>query len=391
MVYEEAEALLQEMLAPLTTEQFFDSAGRACLEVKGGADHPRRRLFGDDPKATVLNAFGTHASELDCHSESLKQPPPEARTVSTSDEFLKLIESFHDRGYTVRVPDVLPLSPKLQLVARALECLLRQPVGSSLFWSRAGAKAPVHYDKRDNIIVQLEGRKRWFISSDLPGLQNNWQQVGEPLPHLQRHRVVDVEPGDLIYIPRGTPHTVESTTESLHLAILFVPVTLRDAIIAAVDHLSDSDGTLRETAVSRVEAADIAALTNVLCAGVSSLLEHCRSETFVQSALELRSSRVIADLPALPKPVAPPRGIASETRVRQSPLAICDLRQSFASIDFSQPGGHVAVHPGVELELRFIASTASFRVRDIPGQSSEEVKVALVTRLIASGFLELAG
>ena len=36
MVYEEAEALLQEMLAPLTTEQFFDSVGRACLEAKGG-------------------------------------------------------------------------------------------------------------------------------------------------------------------------------------------------------------------------------------------------------------------------------------------------------------------------------------------------------------------
>ena len=389
MVHEEAEALLQEMLAPLTAEQFFDSVGRAFLEVKGGADHPRRRLFGDNPKTTVLNAFGTHASELDCHSESPKQPPPQARAVSTSDEFLKLIESFHDRGYTVRVPDVLPLSPKLQRVARALECLLHQPVGCSLFWSRAGAKAAVHYDKRDNIIVQLEGRKRWFISTDPPGLQNNWQQVGEPLPHLQRHRVVDVEPGDLIYIPRGTPHTVESTTDSLHLAILFVPLTLRDAIIAAVDRLSDSDRAFRETAVGRMRAADIAALTATISAGVSSLLAHCRTDAFVESALQLRSSRMIADLPALPKPQAPARSITRETRVRQSPLAICDLRSSFGSIDFSQPGGHVAVHPGVEPELRFIGSTASFRVRDIPGQSSDEVKLALVARLIASGFLEV--
>jgi mannose-6-phosphate isomerase-like protein (cupin superfamily) len=391
MIDEEAEALLQQMLAPFTTEKFFDAVGRASFEVKGGPDHPRRRLFGGDPKATVLNGFATHASELDCHTESPTQPPPQARPVSTSDEFLKLIESFHERGYTVRVPDVVSLSPKLQLFARALECLLHQPVGTSLFWSRAGAKAAVHYDKRDNIIVQLEGRKRWLISSDPPGLQNNWQQVGEPLPHLQRHRIVDVEPGDLIYIPRGTPHTVESTTESLHVAILFVPLTLRDLIIAAVDHLSDSDRGFRETAVSRVRAADMGALSDAVSDGVSRLLEQCRSEAFVRSALELRSSRMIGDLPALPKQTAPAKGLTGETRVRQAPLAISDVRLSFGSLDFTQPGGHVAVHPGVEPELRFIASTASFQVRDIPGQSSQEVKLALVSRLIASGFLEVAG
>ena len=220
--------------------------------------------------------------------------------------------------------------PGLQLAARALECLLHQPVGSSLFWSRAGAKAAVHYDKRDNMIVQLEGRKRWFISTDPPGLQNNWQQVGEPLPNLQRHCVVDVEPGDLIYIPRGTPHTVELTTKSLHLAILFVPLTLREAIIAAVDHLSDSDRSFRETAVSRVQAADIAALTNILSARVLQLARTLPVETFVQNALELRSSRMIADLPALPKPEAPPRSITRETCVRHSPLAICDFRSSSA-------------------------------------------------------------
>ena len=60
---------------------------------------------------------------------------------------------------------------------------------------------------------------------------------------------------------------MESTTDSLHLAILFVPLTLRDAIIAAVDRLSDSDRAFRETAVGRMRAADIAALTATISAG----------------------------------------------------------------------------------------------------------------------------
>ena len=389
MIYDQAEALLTQMLAPLTTDAFFDAVGTSCLDVKGSPSHPRSKLFGDDPKRTVLDAFRTHSSELDCHARAPTQPAPEPKAVSSSDEFLALIGTYHERGYTVRVPDVVPLAPELQRFARALEFMVRQPVSASLFWSAAGAQAVVHYDKRDNIIVQLEGRKRWFISTDEPGLQNKWKQVGEPLPHLQRHRIVDVEPGDLIYIPRGTPHTVESTSESLHLAILFEPVTLRDAIIAALDRLSDSDRALRERAISRVQDANMDAVAASVIEGLGRLLAQCQAPGFLKEAMDLRVSRMTADLPPLPKPG--PVSVTRDTRVSQSPLAISWLRPSFASLDFAQPGGHIAVHPGVEAELQFIASTDSFRVADVPGAASEEVKIALVSRLIDSGFLEVRG
>jgi hypothetical protein len=75
--------------------------------------------------------------------------------------------------------------------------------------------------------------------------------------------------------------------------------------------------------------------------------------------------------------------------VRQSPLAISELRHSFTSLDLSHPGSRIAIHPGVEPELRFITSTEAFRVADIPGASGEDVKIALVTRLVQSGFLEV--
>jgi bifunctional lysine-specific demethylase and histidyl-hydroxylase MINA len=389
MTPERADAILAETLAPMTTDEFFTVVGKTCFDLQGGTAHPRRRLFGDDPKRTILDAFGTHSSELDCHAKAATQPAPTPRAVSNSDEFLALIESFHKRGYTVRVPGVISLAPELQRFARALECMIRQPVGSSLFWSTAGAQAIVHYDKRDNIIIQLEGKKRWFISTDPPGLQNSWEQVGEALPHLQRHRIVDVGPGDLIYIPRGTPHTVESTTESLHVALLFEPITLREAIIAALDYLSDHDRTFRETAISRVQDTDFVALSSQIVEGLGQLLTQSKSQDFLKAATDLRSSRFTVDLPPLGHRSAGPP-ITRDTRVRQSPLAISHLRHSLASLDFSQPGGHIAVHPGVERELQFIASTQSFRVAEVPGGSSGDVKIALVNKLVDSGFLEVA-
>jgi hypothetical protein len=383
MNVEEAKALVQTILEPMPLETFFQALGRSVFEAPGGPAHLRAGLFGEDPVGTALGAYGALSERLDCHGVSPAAPPPGPRKVDGEAEFRALIHAYHERDYTVRMPEVVSLSPPLQRFARALELLLRQPVDASLFWSKAGAGAIVHYDNRDNLVVQLHGHKRWYVSTDPPGLQNNWPQIGEPLPQLQNHRVIDVGPGDLLYIPRGTPHTVDSVSESLHLAVLFVPTTLRDVLVAAIDHLSDSDRALRERAP---EAGD---LSIEAVKAVERLLARFRSAGFVDSAMKHRSSRFVSGLPALPRPREVP-AVTAETRVRHAPLALFHLRHARELLDLSFPGDHLAVHPGVEEELRFIRDTPGFRVRDIPGASSPEVRAALVQRLIASGLLEPA-
>ncbi|HEX8238180.1 MAG TPA: cupin domain-containing protein [Allosphingosinicella sp.] len=386
MNVEEAEAVLRAVLDPIPLDTFFAALGRGVLDASGGPGHERAALFGDDPVATALSAHSSHSDRLDCHGVNAAQPPPGARKVADAAGFRALIEAYHERDYTVRIPEVIPLSPRLRRFGRALERLLHQPVDASLFWSKAGAGAIVHYDNRDNLAVQLHGRKRWYVSTDPPGLQNNWRHFGEPLPSLPRHRVIDVGPGDLLYIPRGTPHTVESTSESLHLAVLFVPKTLRDVLIAAVDLMSDLDRSWRETAVERIDDG-LGGLPERALRGLERLAGQCRSGDFVEAAIEHQSSRFVSALPALPRPGQVP-GLSAETWVRHSPLAIFHLRRTGDLIDFAFPGDHLAVHPGVEGELRFIRDTVRFRVRDLPGAASLEVKAALVGRLVAGGVLE---
>lgn len=388
MNIDEAQAVLKDVLEPLPLETFFEALGRTVLDVTGGSAPARATLFGDDPVRTALGAHPTHSERLDCHGVNPALPPPGPRKVADATEFRKLIEAYHQRDYTVRMPEVVPLSPPLQRFARALELLLHQPVDASLFWSKAGAGAVVHYDNRDNLVFQLHGRKRWYVSTDPPGLQNNWKHIGEPLPYLQRHRVIDVGPGDLLYIPRGTPHTVDSVSESLHLAVLFVPTTLRDALIAAIDHLSDSDRSLRETVAGRIDGGP-AGLPSQVEGGLERLIARCRSAGFFEAALKHRSSRFVGDLPALPGPQAVPN-VSPGMRVRHAPLAIFHLRRAGEWLDLAFPGNRLAIHPGVEEELRFIQATTEFRILDIPGASSEEVRVALVGRLMAAGLLEPA-
>ena len=194
-----------------------------------------------------------------------------------------------------------------------------------MFWSGPGAKAPVHYDEYDIIVIQLEGSKRWFVSTDPPGLNNQWKRPGETPPTMERYQTVTLEPGDVAYLPRGTPHTVESLTESIHLSIGFVPVTLRDAMIAAIDLLSDRDRSLRTGVAPEAGATNGGndALADQVRAAFGLLLASSDAG-FMDEAMALRSARMVFDLPKL-APANAAVTIGAQTRVRHTPLAIAHL------------------------------------------------------------------
>ncbi len=66
------------------------------------------------------------------------------------------------------------------------------------------------------------------------------------------------------------------------------------------------------------------------------------------------------------------------------------LTATASTIDFAYPGGHLNIHRGAEPAVVFIARTPAFRVRDIPGELGDDVRLALVQRFVASGVLEVA-
>ena len=235
MIVAEAEHCVAALVAPIALDRFLEAVrGGESIDTASDTGHRRAALLGSDPAATILAAFKTHATGLDCHSPAPLALPPEAGTIATAADFGALVRAYHDRNYTVRIPKAPSLHPRAQAVARALEILIHAPVDASVFWSRAGARAKVHYDNNDNIAIQLTGRKRWFVSTEPWNPRNPWRDPGEGETQLGAHRVVDAEPGDLLFIPRGLAHCVESTTDSIHLALLFTPLPWRAAGVVVV-------------------------------------------------------------------------------------------------------------------------------------------------------------
>jgi len=388
MIRDEALALIDDMLAPLTADAFFaDHLGRAIAVVPGAADHRRTQLLGPDPRATVLAAWQTHPELFGFHADGVTGPPPPRDNIDGPDAFAALVAEHQARGYTVHIPDLVPLSAPLRRFVTALELMLHQPVKASLFWSRPGNRAPVHYDDRDNIAIQLVGRKRWFVSTETPNLHNPWRGVAEGPEQLGPHRVIDAAPGDLLFLPRGLRHTVETIEESLHLSVTLVPITVRDALVAALDHLSDYDRSLRDTALGRFDelGTSLDTIQAQLVRGLDSLVAQCRSPGFVASALQRRSSRVIGDMPKLP-PSDRPATLSAATELAHAEGAMTMMLATPELIDFALPGTHLHIHRGAEEALRFIAATSRFHLGDVPGLD-DPLRVALAERLLQSGFL----
>jgi len=392
MNYRDAMLRLQQFLAPMAAEEFLDRTLVGGFRRIGGEALPvRTALLGADPQALLLAAVHL-AAQLTCHSASLVGPAISLAPAADAADFRARIGELHARGFAVCFPALRPLSPPLDLLARALEMLLHEPVTARASWCGAGMQGAVGAEDHDVIIVQLQGSARWQLSTRLSELNNTWKTPTDAAPDLGPHETIDLRPGELLYLPRGTLHSVASEGESLHLALGFTPFTVRAAVIAALDHLSDIDRgwrmtfggplalQLRGPAVERLMPSTVEAAANLASA--------CKTPGFLASALQARSARVVAALQPLPAPRSLPV-IDLDTELIQSDSAFCHLIGTPEQIDVSYPGGHLYVPRSAQPAVEYVVNTPRFCVRDIPADS-DELRLSLATRFLGIGFLQSA-
>ena len=145
-------------------------------------------------------------------------------------------------GDTVVLQGLHHTDRRLARVANNLALALDHPVQINAYFSPADARGlDLHFDYHDVFVVQLGGSKRWRIWKPLPRTTDpvkgahtiarpSFDEVGEPLLDLT------LEAGDCLYLPRGYPHSAETTDRrSEHLTIGLVAVTWQRLIRKAID------------------------------------------------------------------------------------------------------------------------------------------------------------
>lgn len=167
-------------------------------------------------------------------------------------------------GLTVHLHDAAAILPGAEDALRALENELQAPARSArvaVFASPAGDGLPLHFDGEDVISIQLVGRKRFeFAPVDGlrapvgpqygPGMMASddlYPQCGAGFPGGEPVACDSVEmlPGSVLFIGRGTWHRTQAQEDSLAVSIVVRPPVAADAVLAQLRALLLQDARWR--------------------------------------------------------------------------------------------------------------------------------------------------
>ncbi len=165
-----------------------------------------------------------------------------------------------------------------------------------------------HYDVHDVFVLQIAGRKQWRSWEPVVAapLDNQpWESVrDEVAARAQQQPLIDtvLEPGDALYLPRGTIHAAVAQGEtSLHLTVGVHPVS-RYQLVRHLLELAQDDPQLRTSLPMGVDLADPAVLATELADTVAAL--HARLDRIPAVDVARRVGNNLMHR-TRPEPVAP--------------------------------------------------------------------------------------
>jgi len=313
--------------------------------------------------------------------------------ITEPQKFWATVTTAFDQGYTFGLLTIEQVYPKLRKFYSKIEDELGSIVSGSVYVSPPNTQGfAAHCDRDDVYAMQIWGKKRWEIWQPLDELSLRGGRLSEEDLSKQGQPVIDiwVEPGDLLYVPRGWIHRVSSgDSVSLHSTLVPDACTWRDLLLInfkqVLDHYvefrrglppnymqlsaAQLESTFKSLLQLAIDESDIKAPLNSL------------RETVIDK-LQLRTDSYFCQLDKL-------HLLALDTqltkRYRQSFSYI--LAEDATHVKLSFPGNKLALPVQVLPCLDFIANQESFCPREIPLTMEENIKIQFVKDLIKAGFL----
>ena len=253
-----------------------------------------------------------------------------------------------------------------------------------------------HYDVHDVFVLQLAGRKHWTVHAPVcpdPLRDQPWDRYADAVTAAARDElpVLDavLEPGDVLYLPRGYLHAATTLGGvSAHLT-LGVHTVSRFALVEALCALVADDPDLRRSLPLGLDPADPEALAPHLRATLDALtgaLHRVPAERVAHRVHE----RVWAG--NRPEPVSPLAHTAftdelgAGDAVRRRAGLRYRLRENADRVVLELPDRTMTLPAATAGALRALLDGQTVTVGELPGLDSAD-QLVLVRRLLREGVL----
>jgi ribosomal protein L16 Arg81 hydroxylase len=165
---------------------------------------------------------------------------PESYTINVkhgADVFNGMIDTdkvvaAYRSGASVALPELHLSWEPLGALCSALEAYFDHAVRANAYITPGNSKAfALHYDTHEVFVLQIGGKKHWRVY-DSPVSLPLVAQKFNPQGYITRQPLFEVvlEPGDLLYLPRGYVHAAGTTSDtfSAHVTVGITPFTWID-------------------------------------------------------------------------------------------------------------------------------------------------------------------
>ena len=253
-----------------------------------------------------------------------------------------------------------------------------------------------HYDVHDVFVLQVAGRKRWTIHEpvvDGPLANQPWDaRRGEVEARAAQDPILDtvLEPGDAVYLPRGTIHAAEALGElSIHLTVGVHPFTRYDLVKRLLEAVQD-DPALRASLPMGVDLADPTVLAPALEETVDALRRALTDVPVTRVADELGTNLMRRTRPEALGPLAQleladrltpdtPVRLRGALRYRLTDSGSDRLRIVLLDRTVELPAGTADA-------VKVALTGAPFTPAELPGLGPDE-QLTLTRRLVREGLL----
>jgi quercetin dioxygenase-like cupin family protein len=303
----------------------------------------------------------------------------------------RVLEAYQ-QGATILLQRLDRTWPALGALCRALEERVRHPADANVYLTPKAAQGfGAHYDAHDVFILQISGTKHWRLYGapfPLPLESQPFdRRTIDPGPCLQE---LDVHPGDLIYLPRGTIHeALTSESSSLHVTVGITPQTWTDALVAAVLARAGADPRLREALP--LSESDASARGAERQRRFAALLASVSEHVDVGAVLASLQARFVAErrphLQGRLIEIEEGTAVGFSTLVTRRPGLVYRIAVADGHVTLSFHGKSITYPAGLEAALRAVAESEPMEVAAIPGDTDPLERLLLAQRLVREGFL----
>ncbi|XP_062140848.1 bifunctional lysine-specific demethylase and histidyl-hydroxylase NO66-like [Drosophila sulfurigaster albostrigata] len=221
---EEGKRALSWLMNPIEPQKFFQGywEQNPCRVVRRKANYFSHLMSFPMIEEMLLKNHLEFTTNIDISSyknDKRKIHNPDGRAMPLT------VWSYYSNGYSVRFLNPSTYLEKLRALCTRLQEFFYCLVGANAYLTPPNSQgcAP-HYDDIETFVLQVEGRKRWRLymppcPSDILARvsSGNYSQKDLGAPTLD----VVLQPGDILYFPRGTVHqaVTEEQQHSLHITL----------------------------------------------------------------------------------------------------------------------------------------------------------------------------